>query len=152
MIGINSAIASGTGYYAGYGFAIPITLAKQVMDDLIKFGKVRRAVVGVALGERRRRPTRRPRASRRSAAPRSSGFNPDEDSPAQKAGIEIGDIIIAADGKPVDQVSTLQRIIRGFKPGESVDVDVMRFGQKKTFKVKLGEPIGENTTVAAERR
>ena len=51
MIGINSAIASGTGYYAGYGFAIPITLAKQVMDDLIKFGKVRRAVVGVSLGE-----------------------------------------------------------------------------------------------------
>ena len=47
MIGINSAIASGTGYYAGYGFAIPITLAKQVMDDLIKYGKVKRAVVGV---------------------------------------------------------------------------------------------------------
>src|SRR5512146_893462 len=49
VIGINSAIASGTGYYAGYGFAIPITLAKQVMDDLIKFGKIRRAVVGVSL-------------------------------------------------------------------------------------------------------
>ena len=49
VIGINSAIASGTGYYAGYGFAIPITLAKQVMDDLIKYGKVRRAVVGVSL-------------------------------------------------------------------------------------------------------
>ena len=46
VIGINSAIASGTGYYAGYGFAIPITLAKQVMDDLIKFGKITRAVVG----------------------------------------------------------------------------------------------------------
>ena len=47
VIGINSAIASGTGYYAGYGFAIPITLAKQVMDDLIKYGKIKRAVVGV---------------------------------------------------------------------------------------------------------
>src|SRR6185437_16510154 len=51
VIGINSAIASGTGYYAGYGFAIPITLAQQVMNDLIKFGKIRRAVVGVVLGE-----------------------------------------------------------------------------------------------------
>ena len=51
VIGINSAIASGTGYYAGYGFAIPITLAKQVMDDLIKFGKIKRAVVGVSLNE-----------------------------------------------------------------------------------------------------
>ena len=52
VIGINSAIASGTGYYAGYGFAIPITLAKQVMDDLIKYGKVRRAVVGVVAAAR----------------------------------------------------------------------------------------------------
>src|SRR5262249_61829013 len=51
VIGINSAIASGNGYYAGYGFAIPITLAKQVMDDLIKYGKVKRAVVGVVLNE-----------------------------------------------------------------------------------------------------
>ena len=51
VIGINSAIASSTGYYAGYGFAIPITLAKQVMDDLIKYGKVRRAVIGVAISD-----------------------------------------------------------------------------------------------------
>ena len=54
MIGINSAIASSTGYYAGYGFAIPITLAKQVMDDLIKYGKVRRAVIGVSHRRTRR--------------------------------------------------------------------------------------------------
>ena len=51
MIGINSAIASSTGFYAGYGFAIPITLAKQVMDDLIAYGKVRRAVIGVAIND-----------------------------------------------------------------------------------------------------
>src|SRR5512146_292049 len=49
VIGINSAIASSTGFYAGYGFAIPVTLAKQVMDDLIRYGKVRRAVMGVAI-------------------------------------------------------------------------------------------------------
>ena len=59
MIGINSAIASSTGFYAGYGFAIPITLAKQVMDDLIKHGKVRRAVLGIAIAERDARWTRR---------------------------------------------------------------------------------------------
>ena len=68
VIGINSAIASGTGYYAGYGFAIPITLAKQVMDDLIKYGKVRRAVVGVVARRSERRPMRRRRVSSRSAA------------------------------------------------------------------------------------
>ena len=49
-------------------------------------------------------------------------------------------------------MSTLQRIIRGFKPGDVVDVDVMRFGQKKTFKVKLGEPAEPSATVADNRR
>ena len=81
VIGINSAIASGTGYYAGYGFAIPITLAKQVMDDLIKYGKVRRAVVGVVDQRRRRRPTRRRRGCTRSAARKVGGFNPAERQP-----------------------------------------------------------------------
>src|SRR5204863_6121233 len=51
VVGINSAIASATGYNAGYGFAVPITLAKQVMDDLIAYGKVRRAVLGVSIAE-----------------------------------------------------------------------------------------------------
>src|SRR5437870_6375400 len=51
VIGINSAIASSTGYYAGYGFAIPVSLAKQVMEDLIQYGKVRRAVLGININE-----------------------------------------------------------------------------------------------------
>ena len=139
VIGINSAIASSTGYYAGYGFAIPITLAKQVMDDLIEYGKVRRAVIGVADRERDGggREGRRPEGGH--GRVRAAALQPATDSPAKDAGIEPGDVIIAADGKPTDRVSTLQRIIRGHKPGETVTIDVMRFGQKKTFKVKLGE-------------
>jgi serine protease Do len=148
VIGINSAIASGTGYYAGYGFAIPITLAKQVMDDLIKYGKIKRAVVGVQLGEVSATDARAAGMSQIGGAMVQS-FNPESNSPAQKAGIEIGDVIVAAAGHAVDQVSTLQRIIRGFKPGDVVDVDVMRYGQKKTFKVKLGEAAEPTSTVAA---
>jgi serine protease Do len=148
VIGINSAIASGTGYYSGYGFAIPITLAQQVMNDLIKFGKVRRAVVGVVLGEVFPADAKAAGLAQVGGA-KVGGFNPESDSPAQKAGIEIGDIIVSAAGHPIDQVSTLQRIIRGFKPGETVDLDVMRFGQKKSFHVKLGEPAADNTTVAS---
>jgi serine protease Do len=147
VIGINSAIASGTGYYAGYGFAIPITLAKQVMDDLIKYGKIKRAVVGVSLQEVDAATARAAGLSQIGGAAVQS-FNPAKDSPAEKAGIEVGDVIIAAAGHPIDQVSTLQRIIRGFKPGDVVDVDVMRFGQKKSFKVKLGEPTEPAATVA----
>lgn len=147
VIGINSAIASGTGYYAGYGFAIPITLAKQVMDDLIKFGKVRRAVVGVQLFDVSPADAKAAGLSQIGGA-KVEGFSPENDSPAQKAGLEVGDIIVSADGQAVDQVSTLQRIIRGHKPGDVVGLDVMRFGQKKTFRVKLGEPPADNATVA----
>jgi serine protease Do len=140
VIGINSAIESGTGYYAGYGFAIPITLAKQVMDDLIKFGKIRRAVVGVSLNEVTAADARAAGLAQIGGA-KVGGFSPESGSPAEKAGIEIADIITSAGGHPIDQVTTLQRVIRGFKPGDVVDIDVMRFGQKKSFKVKLGEPV-----------
>jgi serine protease Do len=146
VIGINSAIATGTGYYAGYGFAIPITLAQQVMDDLVKFGKVRRAVVGVTLLPVSPTDARAAGLAQVIGA-KVSGFSGDN-GPAQKAGIEIGDIIISAAGKPIEQTNTLQRIIRGYKPGDVVDLEVMRFGQKKSFKVKLAEPADDPTTVA----
>ena len=148
VIGINSAIASGTGRYEGYGFAIPITLARQVMDDLEKYGKVRRAVVGVVLGEVSPADAKAARLSQVGGA-LVGDFNPAHDSPAEKAGIQIGDVIVAADGRPVDQVSTLQRIIRGHKPGDVVDLEVVRYGEKKDFKAKLAEPPTD-TKAAAE--
>jgi serine protease Do len=138
VIGVNSAIASSTGFYAGYGFAIPVTLAKQVMDDLIRYGKVRRAIMGVAI------------ANATAVDAKAAGmkevtgvyvrsFSTDTESPAKDAGVQPGDVIVAADGKPTDRVSTLQRIIRAHKPGETVTLEVMRFGERKTFKVKLIE-------------
>jgi len=81
-----------------------------------------------------------------------SGFdpsdNPDE-SPAKRAGAEVGDVIIAVNGQAIDRVSTLQRVIRGFKPGQTVAIDVMRFGDKKTLNVKLGEPPADRTSDVA---
>jgi serine protease Do len=148
VIGINSAIASGTGYYAGYGFAIPITLAKQVMEDLVKYGKVKRAVLGVVLAPDVTPADAKAAGLTQITGAKVGGFNPESGGPAEKAGMEIGDIIVSAAGKPVDAVATLQRIIRGFKPGEVVDLDVMRFGQKKTFKVRLAEPTDASPTVA----
>jgi serine protease Do len=72
------------------------------------------------------------------------GFTPsDGTSPAQKAGLDAGDIIVGADGKPVDRVSTLQRIVRMHQPGQSLALDIMRFGTRKTFSVKLTEAPGE---------
>ncbi len=138
VIGINSAIASQTGYYSGYGFAIPITLAKSVMDDIIKYGHVRRAILGVSISEVD------PNAAQAAGlkdirGAQVGGKSPDGPSPAADAGIEAGDVIIAIDGQPIDHVAQLQRIIRMHQPGQTVDVTVMRYGKQMDFKVKLAQ-------------
>ena len=152
VIGINSAIASPTGYYSGYGFAIPITLAKSVMDDIIKYGKVRRAVLGIAISEVD--PDDAGAAGLKTIeGVKVSGFSPsDGTSPAEKAGLEAGDIIVGADGKPVDRVSTLQRIVRMHQPGQTIALDVVRFGTRKTFSVKLSEAPSEEQIARARQR
>jgi serine protease Do len=152
VIGINTAIASQTGYYSGYGFAIPITLAKEVLDDFIEHGRIRRAVLGVSIRD----------ASADDAAVAGlksvmgvlvqpyTDQNPD--SPARRAGIEPGDVIVKADGKVADRVSTLQRIIRGHEPGETVEIEAWRYGTKRTFSVRLGEANDSTVRVASNTR
>jgi serine protease Do len=152
VIGINSAIASNTGYNAGYGFAIPITLARQVMDDLVKFGRVRRAVLGVRINDVTPADARAAGLNEIRGI-RIDAFDPNPDaSPSAKAGIEIGDIVIGAAGQRVNRISELQRVIRGFKPGDVVEVEVMRFGDRKTFRVRLSEPVIPEDRVASADR
>ncbi len=138
VIGITSAIASPTGVNAGYGFAIPITLAKKVMDDIIAHGRVRVGVLGIQIRE----VTPEDAAVAGMADIRGAkvdGFNPATGSGAERAGMQAGDIIVTADGRPVDRVSTLQRIVRNHAPGETVELEVMRYGKKQTVRVKLTE-------------
>jgi serine protease Do len=143
VIGVNSAIASGTGYYSGYGFAIPISLAKTVMNDLIQYGHVRRAILGVSISDLRPEDAQAAGLKDIRGA-LVGGGTPGQPSPAEKAGIEPGDVIVAIDGAPVDRVAQLQRVIRVHKPGETVSVDVMRYGQKHSYKVKLAEAPSES--------
>jgi serine protease Do len=136
VIGINTAIASVTGYYQGYGFAIPINLARDVMEDLIEYGAVRRAALRVIV-----EPVSR-------ALARNAGLDeprgaivqdfPD-DSPAEDAGIRRGDIIVAVNDRPINRVGQLQGTIASYEPGERVEVTVVRNGETKVFKVKLAE-------------
>ena len=146
VIGINSAIASGTGYYSGYGFAIPIGLAKTVMNELMEHGEVRRAAVGVSLLEVEPEDAEAAGLKEIHGAKVADFSGPD--SPAKKAGIEVGDVIIEVDGKPVEQVNTLQRIIRDYRIGQTAKIAVMRFGQRKEFTVRL-TPMRPEATAPA---
>jgi serine protease Do len=151
VIGVNSAIASSTGYNAGYGFAIPIGLARQVMNDLIAHGEVRRAVLGIGINDVTAEQARAAGLDEIEGVLVQS-FTPSEGSAAEKAGIELGDVIVAIDDKPTDRVSTLQRVVRGHKPGDVVTVHVMRFGERKSVRVRLMEAEQESVEVAEGRR
>src|SRR5712692_9128783 len=137
VIGINSAIASETGFYAGYGFAIPINLARTVMTQLIATGHVERAVMGVSI-----RPIT-PEDAEDAKLPEIRGvvvneFNPPDDSPAKRAGIQEGDIIVAVDGQAIESVAQLQQRVGFKKPGEVVQVTVVHDnGIRKTIPVRL---------------
>ena len=147
VIGVNSAIASETGYYSGYGFAIPIDLARRVMDQIITEGRVHRVALGITVQD---------------ATPNDAEYvgMPDirgvlvqdftEKSPAQKAGIQSGDIIVAVDGKPVEYVGQLQQQIAFRKAGETVKVEVARKGGvRKTLEVQLQEVAAPKQTADA---
>jgi serine protease Do len=135
VIGVNSAIASQTGFYSGYGFAIPIDLARRVMDLIIADGRVHRSAMGVTV---------------QNATPNDAAYVglPDvrgvlvqdftENSPAKQAGMEPGDIIMAVDGQPVEYVGQLQQQVAFRKAGDKVKVEVARKGgARKTLEVRL---------------
>src|SRR3954469_24661086 len=148
VIGINSAIASETGFYAGYGFAIPINLARTVMTQLIATGHVERAVIGVSI-----RPiTPEDAEDAKLTDIRGVVVNDftGDDSPAKRAGIQEGDVIIAVDGQSIESVAQLQQRVGFKKPGESVQVTVVRKGgARKTIPVRLvAAPSAEPQEVA----
>jgi len=126
LIGINSAIFSQSGGSQGIGFAIPISLALDVMDEILKYGHVSRGWLGVEGTDITAQ------AAINSGNPNIRGVlivGVFIDSPADKAGILTGDIITAIDNKPVNKVRNVLEIIAGHKPGEEVSIDILRDGQ-----------------------
>ncbi|MFN2570337.1 MAG: Do family serine endopeptidase [Gemmatimonadales bacterium] len=136
VIGINAAIASETGYYAGYGFAIPINLARTVMTQLIATGHVERAVMGVSIRDANQEDAQAVGLSSiRGVTVRDYTS---EDSPARRAGIQQGDVIISVDGQPVQSVPQLQQRVGFKKAGDVVQVTLVRTkGQQQTVSVRL---------------
>ena len=148
VIGVNSAIASQTGYYSGYGFAIPIDLARSVMDQIIAGGRVNRVAIGVSVQNATANDAEYV-GLRDIRGVLVQDFS--EDSPARKAGLQAGDVIVAVDGKSVEYVGQLQQQIAFRKAGDKVKVEVARKGGiRKTFDVRL-EEVAAPTDVAAGR-
>jgi serine protease Do len=149
VVGINSAIASATGFYQGYGFAIPINLARRVMEDLIEYGTVRRAWLGVSMR------TVDSEAAEVYGLPAVAGALvqgfPDG-SPAADAGLEPEDVIVGIDGRSVARSGQLQQLIAMKRPGDRVTVDIWRNGRERNLDVTLGEaPLQAEPERVAER-
>ena len=147
VIGINSAIESPTGYNTGYGFAVPINLARNVMQQIIANGHVSRAAIGVSV----KNVTGDDAAY---VGLSTIGGVLVEDfgtgnSPARDAGIKPGDVIIAIDGHPINYVGQLQEAIAFRKPGDVVAVEVARKGgERATLHVRLQSMDPEQVATA----
>src|SRR6266480_1664737 len=147
VIGINAAIASPTGYYDGYGFAIPINLARTVMTQLIATGHVERAVIGVSI--RQITPEDAEDAKLTDIHGVVVNDYSGDDSPAKRAGIQAGDVIVAVDGQSIESVAQLQQRVGFKKPGETVQVSVARKGgARKTIPVRLTAAPGDESETA----
>jgi serine protease Do len=138
VIGINSAIASETGTNQGYGFAVPIDLVQEVVDDLVQYGEVRRALLGVSIQPVDDTDARYYGLSEVAGA-KVMGVT--DGMSAADAGIHTGDVIVAVNGDQVESVPDLQRKIRSHDPGETVDVTVIRSDdlKKETIPVRLAD-------------
>jgi len=144
LVGINAAIASRTGSYSGYSFAIPVTIVKKVVEDLKEYGEVQRALLGVNISD--------------VTAESAEDLNLDkvegvhvravtENGAAKEAGIKTDDVIISVDGENVKTSAELQEKVSQYRPGDDVDVVVLRGKEKKQFTVTLRNKHGDTQIV-----
>ncbi|RME93220.1 MAG: DegQ family serine endoprotease [Verrucomicrobia bacterium] len=147
LVGINTAIISRTGADNGIGFAVPINLARYVMERLIEDGKVVRGYLGVYIQDVS------PELAKQFDLPENRGALVSEvtsDSPAEDAGLEVGDVIVEFNGKPVEDSRHLRLSVAQTKPGTKVTLKVLRDGKEKTLTARLGELDEEGMARADE--
>ena len=146
LVGINTAIASMTGSYSGYSFAIPVSIVHKVVEDLRKFGEVQRALLGVTIRDIDDKLAKEEHLNR------MEGIYVEqiqEDGAARLVGIKKGDVIIAINATKVNTVAQLQEQIGKRRPGDQVAVTISRGGTDKVFNVTLKNSKG-NTSIVKE--
>ncbi len=144
LVGINTAIASNTGSYTGYSFAVPVSIVKKVVTDLRKYGKVQRAFIGVQI-----RNINQPLAEEKGLGVLEGAYvsRLSEGGAAREAGIETGDVIRKVNGEPVKNVAELQEEVSQHRPGDQVSVTLIRDGERKTLNVTLRNKDGTTELV-----
>jgi S1-C subfamily serine protease len=136
LVGINTAIATPTGTFAGYAFAVPSNIVKKVMSDLMEFGEVQRGYLGIVIQDLTWQ------LAQDMGLDLSQGVviaDIARNGPADKAGLKPKDVIQKVNGSTIQNTAQLLEIVAAQKPGEELDVQIQRNGQQRTMKVKLQE-------------
>ena len=134
LVGVNTAIISQTGSYAGYSFAVPSNIVKRITDDLMDYGTVHRARLGIVM-----LPINDEIANELKLSSVNGVYITDmaSDSAAAEAGIKVGDVVVEIGGSKVTGVSSVQELVNNFHPGDRAEVKVIRGGEALSFEVVL---------------
>jgi serine protease Do len=135
VVGVNTAIVSRTGQYAGIGFAVPINIAKNVADQLIEKGKVERGYLGIFMQDVDQNIAKHFKLKKPQGVIVTDVV---KGSPAEKAGIKSGDLILEIDGREVKNSIQLRAYVQSKKPGDKVKLKVLRDGNEMEINVNLG--------------
>ena len=159
LVGINTAIVSQTGSYSGYSFAVPANIVKKVVGDLIDFGSVKRAVLGIQMIDLTEALAKNleygsvDEMSKKLKLSSLDGVYIGEvvkGGSADKAGVKKGDILLAIDGEKLKNGSAVQVKVNSFHPGDKANLTVLRDGKEKTIEVTFQGSSSENGTVVGD--
>ena len=148
LVGINTAIASPTGSYSGYSFAVPSNIVNKVVEDLISYGKVQRGWLGVTI------------QNVNSALVRENDLNANagayvaglaDNSGAKDVGVKVGDVIVAIDGRDVNSTANLIGYVGSKRPGDKITLKVNREGKEIDYDVMLKNRAGNTELVKKEK-
>jgi serine protease Do len=148
LVGINAAIASRTGAFSGYSFAIPVSIVKKVVNDIIEFGSVQRAILGVTIAEVTAESAKEYNIDRIEGVI-VTGLR--QNSSAIDAGIEPGDQIIAVNGVRINNPSELQEQISRYRPNDKITVTIIRKNKERQINVTLRNPSGGTGLIQKEQ-
>ena len=146
VIGMNSAIATSVGQFAGVGFAIPVNMIKTIMPTLLKGGKVTRGMLGVVIQEVN------DDLAKQFHLPEARGAlvsQIQENSPAAKAGLKVGDVIVSYNGTQIKDTRELRNFVAASNPGARVDIGIIRDGKQQTLTATIGTLTEETAEAGA---